>query len=145
MNQNSRQRTILLFVFWMICVALAAPLSAQETLAPAAPPYYIACTLPNVHNGVGCVIMFTYGSTSTVAKGIIAAEPTPATHHIWLVCQTYFPTTVDVTTPVPVEFIPSPNGSPGRQVIAFSCPDDAGGLVLRCDVGDRECALTYVP
>ena len=128
MKHHTKQHTILLLC--MICVGLTV--SVCPLLAQSANAHYINCTLPNIANGVGCVITFTYGSPFTAAKGIIPAAPTPATHHIYLVCQPDYPKTTDLTTPVPVE------RALGRQITAFSCPPNAGSLVLRCEIGDQE-------
>lgn len=139
MNQHTNQCTISWVVLCLICLAASGvPLTAQTSSPPSG---YVNCPLQNMPNGPGCIIMFTYGSTSTVSKQLIAADPTPVTHHVWLVCQSWIDPVkgpfIDVTVPVPLE------RAGGRQITAFSCPDDAAGLTMRCE--DPVCAMTFVP
>ncbi len=110
----------------MIGLALAF-VSATPAVAQQAPIQTITCVSTDLP---GCVLMVTNGQNTASKPILVQGE-----NLVDFVCQDTYPPTKDVGVKIPV--------APGRKVIAFSCPADAGTMIMRCEVSP--CTIAFIP
>ena len=133
MKSTGKQHVSLWLALCMIGMVVAAsnviPLAAQEIPGQDQNISLRQITCPRT-DLPGCVLMVTNGQ-NTLSKPIVVQ----GTNWVDFVCQDTYPPTKDVGVKIPV--------APSRQVIAFSCPSDAGTMIMRCEVAP--CVIAYIP